>query len=101
MIKHIVMWTILPGDTPRSKVERMAELKARLVALNDIISEIVNLEVHFNSPQAATENFDVLLTAEFKTWADLENYRNHPEHLKVVDYLQNIRHSKAALDFEY
>ena len=35
MIKHIVMWTIKEGETPRAKFERMAEVKARILGLKD------------------------------------------------------------------
>ena len=31
------MWTIQEGDTPRSKFERMAEVKARLLDLKESI----------------------------------------------------------------
>jgi len=46
MIKHVVMWTISEGDTPRSKVENMAEVKVRLLSLKDKIDEIVSLDVY-------------------------------------------------------
>ena len=95
------MWTIREGETTRTKFERMAEVKARLVALKDIIQEICDLDVHFNAPSAAPDNYDVVLTAEFNNWADLEAYQKHPAHLEVVDYLKNVRRNKAAIDFEF
>ncbi len=101
MIKHIVMWTIREGDTPRAKVERMAEVKARLSALPEEISEIESLEVFFNSPLAVPDNFDVLLSATFRTWADLEAYQRHPAHVRVAEYIKNIRHQRAVVDYEY
>jgi hypothetical protein len=101
MIKHIVMWTIREGENPRAKVERMAEVKARLSALPEEISEIESMEVFFNSPLAAPNNFDVLLSATFRTWADLEAYQKHPAHVQVAEYIKNIRHQRAVVDYEY
>jgi hypothetical protein len=101
MIKHIVMWTIREGETPRAKFERMAEVKARLMALTEVISEIVSFEVYFNSPAAPGDNYDVVLVSEFSTWADLDAYQKHPQHLEIVEYLKNVRQNRAAIDFEY
>lgn len=101
MIKHIVMWTIREGETSRSKVERMAEVKARLSALPEEISEIQSLEVHFNSFSASPDNYDVLLIATFGTWADLEVYQKHPAHVQVAEYIKNVRHNRAVVDYEY
>jgi hypothetical protein len=100
MIKHIVMWTIREGETTRIKYERMAEVKARLVALKDKIREICSLEVNFNSPSASGDNYDVVLIAEFNSWADLEAYQKHPDHIEVAEYLKNVRQNKAAIDFD-
>jgi len=101
MIKHIVMWTIREGETPRAKFERMAEVKARLMALTEAISEIKSFEVYFNSPAAPGDNYDVVLVSEFNTWTDLDAYLKHPQHLEIVDYLKNVRQNRSAIDYEY
>lgn len=101
MIKHIVMWTIREGDTPRMKFERMAEVKSRLLALKDRIPQIITIEVCFNSPMANKNNHDVALLTEFNTWSDLETYQNHPAHLEVSDYLTNVRSARASIDYEF
>lgn len=101
MIKHIVMWTIREGETPRAKVERMAEVKARLNSLPEEISEIDGMEVYFNAPSASPDNYDVLLIATFRSWADLEAYQIHPAHVKVAEYIRNVRQNRAVVDYEY
>lgn len=101
MIKHIVMWTIKEGDTPRSKYENMAELKVRTLALKSRIKEIVNLDVYFNSPTAPADNFEVILIGEFNSWADLATYQKHPAHQEVVEFVKNVRQTRAAIDFEF
>jgi len=101
MVKHIVMWTIREGETPRAKYERMAEVKARILELKGRIDEIVSLEVFFNSPSAPESNYDVVLVSEFNSWADLETYRQHPDHMQVADYINKVRQNKAAVDYEF
>jgi hypothetical protein len=101
MIKHMVMWTIREGDTPRSKLERMAEMKSRLLNLKEEIREIRSMEVLFNSPLAPADNYDIVLVCEFSSWTDLETYQMHPEHQKIVEYVKNVRKDRACIDVEY
>lgn len=95
------MWTIKEGETPRSKFERMAEMKSRLLDLKESIREIVSLEVYFNSPLAPIGNYDVVLVSEFRSWADLEAYQKHPAHTEVGNYIANVKQNRAAIDFEF
>jgi hypothetical protein len=101
MIKHIVMWTIQEGETPRSKYERMAEVKARILDLKDRIQEIVAMDVFFKSPGAAGDNYDVILISEFRSWTDLDLYLKHPAHVEVSDYVKNVKQNRAAIDYEF
>jgi hypothetical protein len=101
MIKHIVMWTIHEGETPRARFERMAEVKARILGLKEVIPEIVSMEILFNSPVARGDNYDVVLTSEFRSWADLDTYLKHPVHVAVGEYIKNVKKSRAAIDYEF
>lgn len=101
MIKHIVLWTIRDTGNPRSKLEAMAELKFKLLALKEEIREVKSLEVHFNSISAPGDNFEVVLECEFDSWADLEAYQKHPAHVEVAEYVRNIRQNRASIDYEY
>jgi len=101
MIKHIVMWTIKEGETSRMKFERMAEVKARLMELKDKISAVASIEVFFNSALAPQDNFDIVLISEFNTWADLEQYKIHPDHVEVAAYINNVKQNRTAIDFEF
>ncbi len=101
MIKHTVMWTIKEGETPRSKFERMAEMKSRLLDLKETIREIVSMEVYFSSPQAPIGNYDVVLITEFRSWNDLDAYQKHPAHIEVGSYIANVKQNRAAIDFEF
>jgi len=101
MVKHMVMWTIREGETPRMKFERMAEMKMRLLALKDQISVIESLEVVFNTPAAPEDNYDIALISEFSSWADLDVYQKHPAHVEVAEYIRNVKQSRAAIDYEF
>src|SRR5512145_1603321 len=101
MIKHTVMWTIKEGETPRSKFERMAEMKSRLLDLKERIREIVSMEVYFNSPLAPNGNYDVVLVSEFRSWDDFDAYLKHPAHIEVGNYIANVKQNRAAIDFEF
>jgi hypothetical protein len=101
MIKHIVMWTIRDNGSARGKLEAMAEMKFKLLGLQEQIREIRKMEVNFNSISAPQDNFEVILECEFASWADLETYQKHPAHLAVADYIKNVRQTRAAIDYEF
>ncbi len=101
MVKHIVMWTIKESSQPREKLELMAELKSRLLALKEEIPEIINMKINFNAIFAPHENYDVVLECEFASWAHLEVYQKHPAHVAVAEYVKNIRQNRAAIDYEF
>ncbi|MFI5323286.1 MAG: Dabb family protein [Thermodesulfobacteriota bacterium] len=99
MIKHIVMWRLKDTAAGASKEQNARKLKESLEALRGVIEEIVTLEVgiNFNSSPAA---FDVVLYSEFRSGNGLEAYQKHPEHLKIVNFVGEIRSDRAVVDYE-
>jgi hypothetical protein len=95
------MWTLRDSGDPRNKLESMAELKSRLLALKQEVREVRKLEVHFNSISAPQDNFEVVLESEFDSWSDMEAYQKHPAHMAIAEYVKNIRQSRAAIDYEF
>lgn len=100
MIKHIVMWRLKEFAAGASREENAAKLKQSLEALDGVIDEIAAIEVgiNFNGSPAA---FDVVLYSEFENREGLEAYQKHPEHLKIVDFVGEIRTDRAVVDYEY
>lgn len=45
--------------------------------------------------------YHLVLIATFKDRAGLEVYANHPEHVKVKEYIHKVLESSVAVDFEY
>ena len=99
MIKHIVMWRLKDSAAGASREENAKKLKESLEDLKDKIEEIKAIEVgiNFNSSPAA---FDVVLYSEFADREGLDTYQNHPEHLKIVDFVGEIRTDRAVVDYE-
>ncbi len=99
MIKHIVMQRLKESAAGASKEENAVKLKLGLEALEDKIQEIKEIEVgiNFNPSPAA---FDVVLYSVFENREALQAYQNHPEHLKIADFVGEIRTDRAVVDYE-
>jgi hypothetical protein len=99
VIKHIVMWRLKDSAAGASREENAKKLKQSLEDLKDKIGDIKALEVgiNFNASPAA---FDVVLYSEFADREGLDSYQNHPEHLKIVDFVGEIRTDRAVVDYE-
>ena len=99
MIKHIVMWRLKDKAAGGTKQENAAKLKGSLESLVGVIPSLKAAEVgiNFNPSDAA---FDVVLYSEFEDKEGLSAYQNHPEHLKIVDFVGEIRSDRAVVDYE-
>ncbi len=99
MIKHIVMWRLKDEALGATKEENAFKLKETLLALKDVIDELkaVDVGINFNPSEAA---FDVVLYSEFDNREGLEAYQKHPEHVKIVEFVGEIRTDRAVVDYE-
>jgi len=99
MIKHIVIWKLKDSARGVSKDQNALELKSVLEDLKNKISVIKQIEVgiNFNKSSAA---YDVVLYSEFDSQQDLQAYQKHPDHVKVVDFVNEIRDDRAVVDYE-
>ena len=95
MIKHIVMWTV-EGE---NKEEVISQIKEKLEAMPETISEIKQLEVGVNFKESPAA-FDVVLTTAFKTKEDLETYVAHPHHQDVAKFIGSVVSNRAVVDYE-
>ena len=99
MIKHIVMFRL--KNLPDGQKERNIRLlKEKLDALKDSIPEIHLLEtgINFSTRPVA---FDLVLVSEFRNPEALQIYQDHPEHQKVVGFLNEIREDVAVVDYQF
>ena len=99
MIKHIVMFRLKESALGRSKNENLQELKILLESLQEKIPVVKCLEVGINMGKSASAS-DIALYSEFDDMQALENYRIHPEHVKVVDYIDKVCSERRVADYE-
>lgn len=99
MIKHIVLWAFKDAAAGKSRQENMQEAKRRLEALNGRIPGLIRLEVGIdvtNSPDPETAG----LYSEFEDLEALERYLQHPEHLRIREFMHEVRSFRLAVDYE-
>ena len=99
MVKHIVMWNLKESAEGRNKQENLQEMKARLEGLKDKIAEIKFLEVGLNFNETG-DAFDIVLYTEFENRESLDAYQNHPEHIRVRDFVRSVRLERKVVDYE-
>ena len=80
-------------------IQQVKKLKESLENLKDRIEDIKAIEVGINFNSSPTA-FDVVLYSEFSDMEGLNAYQNHPEHLKIVDFVGEIRSERAVVDYE-
>ncbi|MFW6309895.1 MAG: Dabb family protein [Prolixibacteraceae bacterium] len=99
MINHVVLFKL--KDYPEvEKAEIISELKKLLEGLKDKIDEVKFLEVGTNY-ELNSKSYDIALLSHFKNVEDLERYRLHPEHLKVVERIKETTAERAAVDYQF
>ena len=97
MINHVVLFKVKDYPEPE-KQEVRAKIKLLLEGLRGKIKELKHLEAGLNV-EMNTQAWDICLITHFENMEDLNVYRVHPEHLKVVEYIQASTASRAAVDY--
>ncbi len=100
MIQHVVFFRLSDEAEGHTKMENARIIRDGLLALRGTIDVLVREEVGINIPNAKKTDYDICLQCTFRTWEDLDTYQNHPEHLKVADYITRCRSARAAVDYE-
>jgi len=96
MIKHIVMMKLHEGQEKEIHKEKLALL---LEGLEGRIPEIRYWEVGRNFSDKAAA-FDIVLVSGFDGLDELDVYRVHPEHVKVLDYIRQVVSTIHVVDYE-
>jgi len=95
-LKHIVFIQIIDNNETTHQ-ESIGALKSKLEKLPSFINEIISLEVGRNISDRS--NFDLSLTVVVKDVNDLNIYRNHSEHVKVLDFMKTLTLKTAVVDY--
>ena len=100
MINHVVLFKLKEFENEDLKAVVRNKIKKALLVLKDKISEIKYMQVGENYELNAA-SYDIGLITHFESLDDLEAYRIHPEHLKVIELIKANTIEKAAVDFEF
>lgn len=99
MINHVVLFKLKEFDTLEEKSAVLLDIKAKLLALEDVIEELKYIEVGLNY-SLESSSFDVCLISHFESFEDLDRYQVHPEHVKVGGLIKSVAVSRAAVDYK-
>ena len=99
MIRHIVLWTLKEHAEGSSREENLKKVKSELESLKNKIPVIQSMHVGINF-DTSSDAFDIILNADFNNKEDLKIYQEHPEHLKVVQFLRKVRDKRVVADYE-
>ncbi len=94
MIKHIVMWKFKDEVVEADKLE----MKRKLEALKGVVPMLLNIEVGMDVVGSDASKHMVLYS-EFNSLDDLKAYAQHPEHLKVVDFVKPLVCERHVVDY--
>ena len=101
MVKHIVLF-MLKKEYAEQKIKNKHchKIVSLLETLPKEIPEIEFFEVGVNYSERASA-YDIILISEFDTKENLEIYRKHPQHVKVVEELKKYTEKTAVGDYEH
>ena len=100
MIRHIVMFKLLPQAEGRTARENAALAVSMLEQLRGQIPTLRSMQTAVNAPDASADNYELALICTFDDLAGLDAYQNHPEHRKFGAFISKVRASRACIDFE-
>lgn len=99
MIKHIVFWKLHKDGTDEQRQASIEEFRQKTAYLKTIIPEIKEATVGSNI--SAGDVYHVCIDSVFCSQEELDTYINHPEHLKVREFMNSISYDKAVFDYEF
>ena len=99
MIRHIVMFKLKDFNNESEKMAAVALVKKRLDELPSMINVIRQYEAGIDI-RRLNWSYDIVLTMDFDTMADLEAYIIHPEHKKFIEFNKDYSADKVCIDYE-
>jgi hypothetical protein len=97
VIRHIVLWELKAVDAA-AKATASQTIARALESLVPTISEVRSLAV--GTDVGIEGNWDIALTADFDSVADLQAYQQHPDHLRVGAIVRELVVRRASVDFD-
>lgn len=99
MLKHIVYWKVCENGTEEDRKKVVEGFRKKTEYLQSIIPQIKEARVGYNVNGG--DVFHVCIDSVFNNLEELDQYINHPEHLKVREYMNSVSYDKAVFDYEF
>ena len=100
MIKHVIFLKFFEIADGNNKAQNLLHASEMLNNLKEEIPVVRTLSVGINQIESARA-FDMCLIVEFDDWKSLDEYSNHPAHLKAVEYMNKVREISHSCDYEF
>ncbi len=100
MLKHVVLIKIQDYAENALRLDNAMKIKDMLDLLPKKIKAIKKLECGINI-RPSDRSFDMALIVTFKKEEDLDEYLAHPEHKKVLDFINKVKLDIKSVDYEY
>jgi len=95
MLRHIVMMKFKEQKSAGVLSEKVKMMLDNLVPVVDSLKRM-EVGINVNTKPAA---FDLVLTADFDDEAGLNEYRSHPDHVKILDFMKDVVEKTAVVDY--
>ncbi len=98
MFNHIVLFKLKDFQDEAQKSQVRSQITGSLIELKGKIAELKQIEVGENFELNAA-SFDISLITRFDSAEGFEVYRDHPEHLKVVELVRANTVDRTVVDY--
>ncbi|MGF6376556.1 hypothetical protein M2140_001633 [Clostridiales Family XIII bacterium PM5-7] len=97
MIRHIVAWNFKEGFSDTENEDHARKVKTDLEALTNIVDGI--LEINVRIDLLSSSNKQVVLDSCFACEDAMAAYQVHPEHKKVVAFINEVFENRICIDY--
>lgn len=94
MVHHYVMLKF-KENTP---ADHISAFVSKMLVLSENIDAVASLQMGRDELREA-RSWDLILDMRFRCYKDLETYRQHPEHIAVMQFNDPFVNSIAVVDF--
>ena len=100
MLKHIVFWRFADSACGLTKQENMDIVKEGLLALMGKVASLRSEEVG-QDVLHSDASYDMCLICTFDDMPGFIEYRDHPEHQKVLAYIKQVITDRKVIDYYF
>ena len=98
MLRHILVFKMKETANGKTGKENGLELKRMIEALKSI-PQVKKIDIGFNLRKGPTD-YDLGMYSEFDSQEALNIYRDHPDHVKVGEFIKLTVEDRKVVDWE-